>query len=64
MSLKIERIRKDLTQKELSILSDVSVTTISRIEKWGIVKAATKFNNIEKLAAALDVPVEELIKDN
>lgn len=64
MNLKIARIKQSMTQKELSILSGVSITTISRIEKFGLLKADTKYSNLVKLAAALDIPVEELIKES
>lgn len=63
MTLKLERVRKKITQGELSELSGVSITTISRIEKWGIIKADVKISNLVKLAKALDIPVEELIKE-
>lgn len=64
MTLKLERIRKKITQSELSKLSGVSITTISRIEKWGLINADTKFSNIVKLANALDIPVEQLLKED
>lgn len=63
MTLKLERIRKKITQDELSEISGVSRTTISRIEKWGLIEADTRFSNLVKLAKALDIPVEELIKE-
>ena len=63
MSLKVERIKKNFTQSKLSELSNVSITTISRIEKWGLLKADVKFSNLIKLAKALDITIEELIKD-
>ncbi len=64
MTLKVERVRRKLTQKELSILSGVSLTTISRIEKFGLLKANAGYSNLVKLAAALNIPVEELIKES
>lgn len=63
MSLKIERVKKNLTQKELSNISNVSVTTISRIEKWGVMNADVRFKNLTKLAKSLSITVEELIKE-
>lgn len=58
MLLKIERIKKNLSQEKLSKISNVSRATISQLEKGNIdsVKVAT----LKKIAAALDSSIEEL----
>lgn len=61
MSLKIERVKKDLTQKELQKLTGVSRPTIRKIEKGNTDVVALGI--YKKLAKALDIPVEELIKE-
>lgn len=62
MTLKVERVKQNLTQKQLQELSGISVLTIGKIEKGGIDN--TTVGIIKKLAAALDIPVEELIKES
>lgn len=62
MTLKLERVRKELTQKELQNISGVSIVTIAKIEKGGVDSAT--IGTLKKLAAALDIPVEELIKES
>ena len=57
--LKILRIQKNLTQEDLSSLSDISVDFISLIER-GI--NAPSFENIEKLSNALDISVAQLFE--
>lgn len=61
MSLKVERIKKKMTQKELEEKSGVCRNVISKIENGysdNVLLSAYK-----KLAKALDIPVEELIKE-
>lgn len=62
MALKIERVKRSISQKELSKRSGVGLNVISKIET-GKIENVT-FGNIKKLAAALDIPVEELIKES
>ena len=57
--VKTIRLEKDMSQADLAKLLDVHVTYISGIER-GIRNMSLK--NIEKLAKALKVPIEELIK--
>lgn len=57
--VKAIRLEKDMSQADLAKLLDVHVTYISGIER-GIRNMSLK--NIEKLAKALKVPIEELIK--
>ena len=62
MTLKLERVKRNLTQKELQELSGVSRVTIRKIEK-GLIENVT-LSTYKKLAQALDIPVEELIKES
>lgn len=57
--VKAIRLEKDMSQADLAKLLDVHVTYISGIER-GIRNMSLQ--NIEKLAKALKVPIEELIK--
>lgn len=62
MSLKVERVKKNLTQKELQVISGVSALTIGKIERGD--KDSVMLGTYKKLAKALDIPVEELIKED
>lgn len=57
--VKAIRLEKDMSQADLAKLLDVHVTYISGIER-GLRNMSLK--NVEKLAKALKVPIEELIK--
>lgn len=61
MTLKLERVKRNLTQKQLQDLSGVSMVTIRKIEK-GTIENVTLVT-YKKLAKALGIPVEELIKE-
>ncbi|WP_414697884.1 helix-turn-helix domain-containing protein [Peptacetobacter sp. AB845] len=61
MTLKLERVKRNLTQKQLQDLSGVSMVTIRKIEK-GTIENVTLVT-YKKLAKALDISVEELIKE-
>lgn len=58
LSLKLARIKKGLTQKQLYEISGVSSATICNIEKHGIDTIPVK--TLKKLAAALDTTVTDL----
>lgn len=58
IKLKIERIKKGLTQEKLSKKSGVGRVSISNIERKGI--KTTPVYVLENLAAALDTTVQEL----
>ena len=60
-NLKIARVKKGLTQKELADLVGVSSSTINRIETG---KQIIKVDMLNKLANILEVPVDELLKNN
>lgn len=61
MLLKIERVKRNLSQKQLSKMSGVGLNIISKMENGKIDNVT--FGYIRKLAKALDIPVEELIKE-
>lgn len=62
MTLKVERIKHNLTQKQLKELSGVSMVTIGKIERGDVEKVT--LSTYKKLAKALNIPVEELIKES
>lgn len=62
MALKIERIKRNISQKQLSEMSGVGLNVISKIETGKIDNVT--FGYIRKLAQALEIPVEELIKES
>ena len=57
-SLKLARIKKNLTQKQLAELVGVSSSTINRIETGNQIP---KVDILLKLAEILEVSVEELL---
>ena len=61
MTLKLERVKRNLTQKQLQDLSGISMVTIRKIEKGEVEKVT--LSTYKKLAKALDISVEELIKE-
>ena len=62
VSKNIRRLRKakGLSQDKLSRLADVSHATIIKIESGGI--QSPTINTVQKIAKALNVSVDELIK--
>ena len=61
LGLKISRIKKGLTQKQLAELVGVSSSTINRIETG---KQVLKLDMLSKLAEVLEIPVNELLQNN
>lgn len=61
LNLKVARIKKGLTQRNLAKLVGVSVATINRIETG---KQVLKVDMLSKLAEVLEIPVNELLKSN
>ena len=55
--LRILRSRNQMTQEQLAGAADISVDFLSLIERG---RNAPSFNNLEKLARALKVSVQEL----
>ena len=60
-SLKLARIKKNLTQKQLAELVSVSSSTINRIETG---KQVLKLDMLSKLAEVLEIQVNELLESN
>jgi len=61
MPLKVERVKKNLTQKDLQELTGISRPTIQKIEKGNTDVVA--LGVYKKLAQALEIPIEQLIKE-
>lgn len=60
LSLKVARVIKGLTQRDLAELVGVSVATINRIETG---KQILKIDMLNKLANVLEIPVNELLEE-
>lgn len=58
MNLKIERVKRNLTQTDLKRLSDISINTIVRVEKGNIDGISVR--TLKKIANALGMEVQEL----
>ena len=61
LNLKLARIKKRLTQKQLGDLVGVSSSTINRIETG---RQVIKVDMLNKLANVLDISVNELLENN
>ena len=57
MRLRLLRIQQQMTQEQLAAAANISVDFLSLIERG---KSSPSFANLEKLARALKVPVQEL----
>ena len=60
-NLKVARVKKNLTQRQLAELVGVSVSTINRIETG---KQVLRVDMLNKLVNILEVPVNELLDSN
>jgi putative transcriptional regulator len=60
-NLKVARVKKNLTQRQLAELVGVSVSTINRIETG---KQVLRVDMLNKLVNILEVPVNELLESN
>ena len=58
MNLRIERVKRGISQKKLSQISNVCQTTIVKIEKGDI--DSITIGTLRKLSRALGVPVVDL----
>ena len=58
MSVKLARIKKNLSQSELSELTGIGINSIVKIEKDNF--GSIKFDTLMKLSKFLEVPFEEL----
>ena len=61
LNLKIARVKKGLTQRQLAELVGTSSATINRIETG---KQVLKVDMLNKLANVLEIPVNELLDNN
>lgn len=61
MGLKVARIEKGLTQKQLSERVGVSQQTIAKWERG--ISTPSHFNNMRKIEAFLGKPIESLFPD-
>ena len=59
LNLKVARVKRELTQRQLAELVGVSVSTVNRIETG---KQILKIDMLNKLANVLEVPVNELLE--
>lgn len=57
--LRLLRIQQQLTQEQLAEYAKLSVDFVSLIERG---RSSPSFDSIEKLARALDVPIQDLFK--
>lgn len=60
--LKIARIKKDLTQKELSKLLGLSPATISQLESGDKAIDDMRVRDLKKLCSVLDVSIYDILK--
>lgn len=60
LNLKIARIKKNLSQKELAKLAGISPATVSKAENG---KINLRIYTIKKISKVLDIPVTELFFD-
>ena len=61
-NIKKFRIKKGLSQEKLARLADISNNTLIKIEQ-NIAKAPT-INTVSKIASALGVSIDDLVKGN
>ncbi len=61
-NIKRFRMKKGLSQEKLARLADISNNTLIKIEQ-GIAKEPT-ITTVSKIASALGVPIDELVKGN
>lgn len=59
--IKFERTKRNLSQEDLAELSDISVHGISNIETG---KTDIKYTNLQKLAKAFNIRLNELLDFN
>ena len=59
ITIKIARIKRNLTQKQLGSLIGLSVSTINRLETG---KQSAKIDILTKIAESLEVQISDLIE--
>lgn len=60
INMKLARIKKNLSQKELGSMIGISSATINRIESG---KQDVKLSRLKKIAKVLDVDIKELLEE-
>lgn len=61
ISLKIARVKKNLTQKQLSELLGMSIATVNRLETGNKSIDDIKVRDLKKICSALDLDIIELL---
>ena len=64
LDLKISRIKKGLTQKQLADILGMSPSTICRIETGKIKISDLKVSTLKSISKILEIPVNELLQNN
>ena len=59
--IKAARIKKGLTQKELGILCGYDKNADTNVRKWELNMTSVPVDRLRRLAAALDLPLDDLI---
>lgn len=59
--LKIARVKKNLTQKQLSELLGMSIATVNRLETGNKSIDDIKVRDLKKICSALDLDIIELL---
>lgn len=62
MNLKISRIKKGLSQKQLAEILGMSPSTICRLETGKKNISELKVSTLNKIADTLEIPVNELLE--
>lgn len=62
ISLKIARVKKNLTQKQLSELLGMSIATVNRLETGNKSIDDIKVKDLKKICSALNLDIAELLK--
>lgn len=60
-TLKIARVKKDLTQKQLSNILGMSVATVNRLETGSKSIDDIRVRDLKKICSALDLDIIELL---
>lgn len=64
ISLKIARVKKNLTQKQLSELLGMSIATVNRLETGNKSIDDIKVRDLKKICSALDLDIIELLNNS
>ena len=64
LDLKISRIKKGLSQKQLAEILGMSPSTICRIETGKVKILDLKVSTLKNISETLEIPVNELLESN